>query len=122
MAENKEYITNQLENGSISINEEVVATIVTAAVKDVEGVVSLSGNLGDDLAGMLGKKNNNKGIRIDLTDDGVEIVCSLVVLYGHSVVEIAKNVQKNVTSAVESMAGLTVKSIDVNICGIAMSK
>ena len=122
MAENKEYITNELENGSININEEVIATIVTAAVKDVEGVVSLSGNLSDDLAGMLGKKNSNKGVRIELEDDGVQIVCSLVVLYGHSVVEIAKNVQKSVCSAVESMAGLSVKNIDVNICGISMSK
>ena len=122
MAETKDYITNTLENGTVNINDEVIATIAAAAVKDVEGVVNLNGNLSDELSGMLGRKNSNKGIRVTLTEDAVEVECNLVVLYGHSVVEIAKNVQSCVTNAIESMTGLKVRFVDVNIVGISMSK
>ena len=45
-----------------------------------------------------------------------------MVLYGHPVVEIAKNVQTNVVSAIESMTGLKVKSVDVNVGSISMAK
>ena len=53
-------------------------------------------------------------------DDTVDLECGLVLLYGHSVVEIAKNVQNAVSGAVESMTGLKVGSVDVNVIGISM--
>ncbi|MBR7010036.1 MAG: Asp23/Gls24 family envelope stress response protein [Oscillospiraceae bacterium] len=108
MAENKDYMTRELENGSVSINEEVISTIVVAAVKDVEGVVSL--------------RSDKKGLRVTLGEDSVELEYGLVVLYGHSVVEIAKNVQNAVVNAVESMTGFRVSHVDVNVTGIAMGK
>ncbi|MBR6376948.1 MAG: Asp23/Gls24 family envelope stress response protein [Oscillospiraceae bacterium] len=108
MAENKEYMTKELENGAIGVNEDVLATIALAAVKDVEGVVSL--------------KNDKKGLHVTLGEDSVEVECALVVLYGHSVMEIAKNVQNAVTNAIESMTGFKVTSVDVNVSGISMGK
>ena len=117
MAENKDYITSNLENGTVNINEDVISTIAAAAVKDVEGVVGLNGNLGE----VLGRRSG-KGIKITLNDNSVQVDCSLVVLYGHSVLEIARNVQNVVTNAIESMTGLQVEHVDVNICGITMAK
>ena len=108
MAENKDYMTRELEDGSLNISEDVLVTIALAAANDVEGVVSL--------------KNDRKGVRVTLNEDDVELDCALVVLYGHSVVEIARNVQNAVTHAVESMTGLKVARVDVNVCGISMGK
>lgn len=119
MAENKEYAVRQVENGSINISEEVIATVAAVAAKDVDGVSTLFGNLGEDIAGILGKKNVNKGVRIQLQEDGVIIECNIIATYGCSVIEMAKNLQIAVTSAVESMTGLTVKNVTVNVCGIA---
>lgn len=117
MADHKEYITSALENGSVNINEDVIATIAATAVKDVDGVVSLQGS-----SGLLSRKNDNKGIHIVLDEDSVEIECALVVLYGHSVVDVARNVQTCISNAVESMTGLRVKNVDVNVSGISMTK
>ena len=108
MAENKDYMSRDLENGTVNINEDVITTIALAAVRDVEGVAAL--------------KNDRKGIRVILGDEDVELECGLVVIYGHSVVEIAKNVQNAVSSAVESMTGFKVSRVDVNVTGISMSK
>ena len=121
MAENKEYISNELDHGAVYINEEVITTIVVAAIRDVEGVVGLSGNLSDDVKGMLSKKSS-KGVRVVLGEDNVSVECNLVVLYGHPVVEIARNVQAGIISAIESMTGIKVKSVDVNISSISMAK
>ena len=46
MAENKQYITQAQENGTVMISEDVIATIVTHAVVDVE-IVSSSGTTTD---------------------------------------------------------------------------
>jgi len=119
MAENKQYITNDQENGSIMISEDVIATIVAQAVKDVEGVVNLSVKPGADLVDMIGKKNWGKGTKITISEDNtVAIDCNLVVGYGQSVVAIAQAVQESVTAAVESMAGVKVTSVNINVCGI----
>ena len=55
MAENKEYFSKEVENGSIQISEEVVSSVAAMAVLEVEGVCGLASNLGYDIAEMLGK-------------------------------------------------------------------
>ena len=42
MAENKLYVTQNQENGSVLISEDVIITIVTHAIEEVEGVVGLT--------------------------------------------------------------------------------
>ena len=42
MSENKEYVTQAIENGSIHISEEVIVSIAAMAAMDVEGVCGLS--------------------------------------------------------------------------------
>ena len=46
MAENKQYITQAQENGSVMISEDVIATIVEQAIAEVEGS-SVKTKLGD---------------------------------------------------------------------------
>ena len=54
MAENKQYITQTQENGSVMISEDVVMSIVAHAVSEVEGVVSISSKPVAELADMIG--------------------------------------------------------------------
>ena len=122
MSESKEYVSQTLENGSIHISEEVIAAFASMAVQDVEGVCGLSNNMGSDL-GKLTKKNTGKGIRLVISeDDEISFVCYIVVLYGHSVIEVAKAVQEAVTSTVESTTGRRVRSVNVSIGGISLPR
>ena len=119
MAENKQYITQAQENGSVMISEDVIATIVDRAVCEVEGVVGLTSKPGADIAELIGKKNWGKGIKIVIgQDDELYIDCNVIIGYGQSVVAVAKAVQEAVTGALESMAGVVVASVNVNVCGI----
>ena len=119
MAENKQYVTQAQDNGSVLISEEVIATIVAHAVEEVEGIVGLNVKPGADIIEMIGKKNWGKGLKITIAeDDSLSVDCNVNVAYGHSVVTVAKAVQDSVTNALESMAGVTVSAVNVNVCGI----
>ena len=119
MAENKQYITQMQDNGSMMISEDVVATIVAQSVKEVEGAVSLSVRPGADIADMIGKKSWGKGIKILIDEDNsVTVDCNILIGYGQNVVELAKAVQDSVSTHVESMTGVKVKAVNVNVCGI----
>lgn len=119
MADNKAYITQMQEQGAVMISEHVIATIVDHAVNEVEGIIGLSTKPGADIAEKIGKKNWGKGLKITIDDnDEVLIDCNVVVGYGQSVVSVANAVQLAVTNALESMTGVSVASVNVNVCGI----
>ena len=123
MAENKEYYTQEMENGSIQISEDVVASVTGMAVLEVEGVCGLSSSIGTDIAEMLGMKTLSKGVRLSTTETGaLRIDCDVVSKFGQNIVELAKNVQENVKSSVESVTGLRVAEVNVTVCGIALPK
>ena len=120
MAENKQYITQVQTNGSVMISEDVVATIIEHAVHEVEGVVGLSTKPGADIAELIGKKSWGKGMKITIAEENVlHVDCNVVVAYGQSVVAVAKAIQEAITAALESMTGVKVAGVNVNICGIA---
>jgi len=119
MAENKQYITRIQDNGSVLISEDVVATIAAQAIKDVEGIVGLNVKPGAELVDMIGVKNWGKGLKIEIAEDNTTTIsCEIVVGYNQSVVAIAKAVQDAVCGAVESMTGVKVAAVNVNVCGI----
>ena len=120
MAENKQYITQVQTNGSVMISEDVVATIIEHAVCEVEGVVGLSTKPGADIAELIGKKSWGKGMKITIGEDNeLRIDCNVIVVYGQSVVAVAKAIQEAITASLESMTGVKVASVNVNICGIS---
>lgn len=113
MAEYKQYITQVQTGGNVMISEDVVAAIVENALTEVEGVVKGG-------AEVVGKKSWGKGLRISIGEDNsLSIGCNVIVAYGQSVVEIAKSVQVTVANALESVTGVSVKEVSVNVCGIA---
>ena len=120
MAENKQYIMQAQDNGNVMISEEVISTIAANAVADVEGIGGLSVKPGTDIHELVSKKAWGKSLKVVIGDDDVVYIdCNILVAYGQSVVTVAKAVQEAVTAALESMAGVTVASVNVNICGIS---
>ena len=109
MAENKHYITQIQENGNVMISDQVLVNIISHAVGEVEHVV-LSGKPG---------KNWGKGIRIDIDeDDRVEVKVYITVSYNHSVTDAAAAVQDSIRTALESMTGVEVTGVNVDVVGI----
>lgn len=109
MADNKQYITQIQENGNVMISEDVIYSIAEHALTEVEGFAGLSNNV----------KNRGKSIRIVIADDNtLNVDCHVLTAYGYSVVDVADAIQNAVSAAIESMTGVKVNVVNVNVCGI----
>lgn len=119
MAENKQYVTQTRDNGNIMISEDVIATIVSHAIKEVEGVAGMSVKPGADIIDLIGKKSGARGMKIVIgEEDELYIDCNINIFYGQSIVTVAQSVQEVVTAALQSTGGFNVAAINVNVCGI----
>lgn len=117
-----ELAKTQVQEDKIRISEEVVATIAGIAASEVENLASMSGGLVDGIAGMLGRKNPGKGIKVELKDDAALIELSIVMQYGCKIHEVSKDIQTRVREAVEGMTGMQVTAVNINVLGISMGK
>ena len=122
MGENKGYIRNADEKGSINISEDVVAVIAAAAASEVEGVHGLHHMHGKEISSTAGKKGVARGIRLLMEEDSVVLDVYAIVEIGYSVNEVGAEIQKAVGSAVESTVGAKVSAVNVSICGVALKK
>ena len=119
MADAREYVSRPDELGNIHISEEVLAVIAAAAALEVEGVASLSANLGSDLAELLGKKNLAKGVHISVNEgEGVCVEVSILIKFGYTIPDVARAVQDNVYTAIENTSGLNVECVNVHVGGV----
>ena len=119
MAENKQYVSQMQENGSVQISEDVIASIVSHAVCEVEGVVGISAKTGSDIAEFIGKKNWGKGLKVIVSENNTVVIdCDIIVYFGQNVVNIAKAAQIAIINALESMSTIEIEAVNVNICGI----
>ena len=122
MSEGKEYLVQPVDKGTVNISEEVVAAIAAIAISEVEGVYGLSSSFTADLAEMLGRKNLAKGVKLSIVDEVVTVECFVIISYGSEIPTVAANIQDTVVTAIESMTGLKVAAVNVDICGIVTPK
>jgi Uncharacterized protein conserved in bacteria len=122
MGENKEYVTQTSEKGSVNISEDVIAIIASSAVTEVNGVDGFPTTLGTDIAGFLSKKSSGKGIRIQISESEITVDAYIMVRYGFVISDVAKEVQTSVAGAVEAMTGLAVPEVNVHVCGVTFDK
>jgi uncharacterized alkaline shock family protein YloU len=101
------YITRPAEEGSVSISEDVIATIAAEALSNIDGVRPAAH-----------AKKNGRTVKVKVTDDKITLECSVVVEYGKSVQETAKKAQAEIADAVSSMTGFEISSVNVIVSGI----
>ena len=106
--------------GKIDISEEVIATIAGSAETECYGLVvaTTGGNATNELAGKFGKKNLSKGVTVTFRDEQVVIDLNIIVGYGTKISEVASNVMDRVRYTVETMTGLKVAEVNVNVQGV----
>lgn len=111
-------INDVMEHGSVRISNEVVAIIAGVAATEIEGVVGMSGSLTGGITEMLGMKNLSKGVKVELGEREAKIEIFIIVEYGINISDLGKQVQENAKKSVETMTGLNVIEVNVNIQGV----
>ena len=110
--------TKEVLNGNIKISEEVIETIASVTISEIEGVSSTGAGLVDGITRRLTKKPVTSGIKAIIGEGTVSVDISIVVKYGVRIPEVAWNVQDAVKKEIELMTGLSVEKVNVRIVGI----
>lgn len=119
MSENKE---NKTVFGQIQIADEVIAIIAGTAALEVEGVAAPMGDATSTFVEFFGKKNQSKGVKVSVEDGETSVEVDIIIRFGSKIHETAYEVQKKVKNAVETMTGLNVVGVNVNVSGVMIDK
>ncbi len=106
--------------GEVQIADDVVAVIAGLAATEVEGVVNMAGNITNELVAKLGMKNLSKGVRVEVSEEGVVVDLALTIRFGYSIKKVSFAVQEKVKNAIETMTGLAVKQINIRVANLAV--
>jgi uncharacterized alkaline shock family protein YloU len=101
--------------GSLTLSEEVVATIAGLAAKEVDGIYSVGKtpfiNFGD---------NPKRGVGVEVGKTQAAFDLDIVVEYGHDIREVARALRVKTAAEVNKMAGREVVEINVHVVDIKL--
>jgi uncharacterized alkaline shock family protein YloU len=104
--------------GIIQVHKRVIADMCTAAIAEVEGVSMARNAALEDICGFAGvRKNSAVDVRMD-PNGQVSVVVKVVIRYGLNLADVSRRIQDVVMTAVEKMADINLKDVDVSIQGI----
>lgn len=110
---------SDLNVDGMAIAPNVIETIVSIAVKEVEGVACIGSSAVGGLRSVFASKPSTQGIEVEVDDDkNLHITVRIEVYYGHVLPDLAAKVRESVADAVNGQVGASVSSIDVYIDGI----
>ena len=112
-----EVITSdETEQGTVRISENVIGAIVRKYTLEVEGVLRFaSSSIVGGLAEIIGRKQSESSVVVKLEGDAVEVAVTIVVRFGVRIPEVAALVQDIISSKVEELTGKHVSKVDVII-------
>ncbi len=65
-----------------------------------------------------GKKSYTKGVKVEIDEKTVKIDTNIIVEYGARIPDVAFEIQTKVKKSVETMTGLKVSEVNVNVQGV----
>ena len=110
------------KTSSVSISPDVVASIAGITASETDGVFGMCNTFAGGIAEILGKKNNSKGIKVEMKDNTVVIDMFIIVDYGIRIPELSWELQESVKNNVETMTGLDVLKVNIHIDGVSFKR
>lgn len=107
-------------NGQITLSNEVIATIVGAAVTDNYGVVGMVSKnfFRDNIIEILRRENFAKGVVLSQNGNQVAVDVYILVSYGTKISVICQNIQETVKYNVERLLGFELDFVNVHVQGV----
>lgn len=109
------------EVDQVQIADDVIAVVAEIAALEVEGLAGTTSGK-SDLVQALSSKKKPKGVKVEVADNEVVIEISAVVQYGAKINKVCKEAQEKVKNSVETMTGLHVVSVNINVVGVNFDK
>jgi uncharacterized alkaline shock family protein YloU len=120
LTETQEAEPSPVVKGLIKVADEVVEKVASLAALEVPGVADMGGDLARAFESVrervgLGSRRANQGVSAEIHDRQVAIDLTIVVEYGHVVMDVAAEVKANVAATVSRMLGMGVTEVNVTV-------
>ena len=106
--------------GAIHYNDDVIKTMVTMVLNEVEGIATIENRT--TAGNLLGRKNNSHINKISVDGKSLTIELTITIDYGLSLMETARKAQQKIKEKIESMTDLTIGAINITISGLDMKE
>jgi len=106
--------------GKTTIADVVVVKIAGMASREIPGVHDMGGGLARTIGAVRdrvpgGRPNVGRGVKVEVGERQAAVDLDLVVEYGVSIPDVAREVRENVINAVERITGLEVVEVNVAV-------
>lgn len=109
--------------GTVSIDNNVVATIAGLSAMESYGIVGMaSKNAADGLFELLKWDHFSKGINVTSKENTLNIDLHIIVEYGVQISVVSKNIKDRVKYNIEKTTDLKVDTINIFVEGIRLEK
>ena len=110
----------QSEHGTTSISSSVVAKIAGLATQEIPGVQAMGKTVTRAFGALKAKlpgasESTEQGVSVEVGERQAAVDIDIVAYYGQSIVETATAIRENVIDRIESMTGLEVVEVNVNV-------
>lgn len=108
------------EQGRTIIADSVVGKIASIAAREVSGVQQLNakgagGVMSGLTARVTGGDSQASGVHVEVGEREAAVDLAMTVNYGVSIAQVAEAVRRNVINRVQSMTGLMVKEVNIDV-------
>ena len=106
--------------GTVIINDGVVASIAAQAVEEVEGVSSVgTASVTRSVAEALGAaRSQTRGVSVQVGRTEAAFDLNIIVEYGYTIPDVVAQVKENVVRQVQTLTGLKVKRVNITVSDI----
>ncbi|MET8829891.1 Asp23/Gls24 family envelope stress response protein [Streptomyces sp. NPDC004610] len=105
--------------GTTTISDAVVAAIAGIAIRETDGVYSVGRGASKALGAVTGRipgtASGDRSVKVEVGQKQTAVDVDIAVEYGIPIHELSGDVRKRVTDAVETMTGLEVVEININV-------
>jgi uncharacterized alkaline shock family protein YloU len=111
--------------GRTTIADGVVEKIAGMAARDVDGVYAMGSGLSRTFGAVRdrvpgGTKSVTRGVKVEVGEVQSALDLEIVVEYGVSISDVARDVRENVIAAVERMTGLEVVEVNIAVSDVKL--
>ncbi|MFD8253530.1 Asp23/Gls24 family envelope stress response protein [Streptomyces werraensis] len=113
------------DRGRTTIADGVVEKIAGLAARDVVGVHAMGSGISRTIGAMRervpgGSKSATRGVKAEVGEVQTALDLEIVVDYGVSIADVARDVRENVVAAVERMTGLEVVEVNIAVSDVKL--
>jgi len=107
------------ELGTISISQNAIVRLVSAAATESFGVAEMaSRNKAEELASLIRLNREGKGIRVRATPDGLCIDLHIVVVFGVNIPAISESIVHRISYGIQNTTGIAVRDVNIFVDAI----